>query len=195
MKNTIYIILALLLLQFVSAQNINRTYQSHKEEGGTFQVVVNDGRYVFQFYSESIIETTFIPEGETPNKTSHAVVLKPETVETNYSYVGNEITYGTSALAVTITTEPFKISYTYKDNPVISEKAGYVKNDSLETIQFNLTKDEVLYGGGARALGMNRRGNRLQLYNRAHYGYETRSELMNFTLPIVMSSNSIYGSF
>ena len=36
---------------------------------------------------------------------------------------------------------------------------------------------------------MNRRGNRLQLYNRAHYGYETRSELMNYTMPLVMSSN------
>ena len=35
---------------------------------------------------------------------------------------------------------------------------------------------------------MNRRGNRLQLYNRAQYGYETRAELMNFTMPIVMSS-------
>ena len=37
-------------------------------------------------------------------------------------------------------------------------------------------------------LGMNRRGNRLQLYNRAHYGYETHSELMNFTMPLVLSS-------
>jgi alpha-glucosidase (family GH31 glycosyl hydrolase) len=35
---------------------------------------------------------------------------------------------------------------------------------------------------------MNRRGNRLELYNRAHYGYEERSELMNYTLPIIFSS-------
>ena len=35
---------------------------------------------------------------------------------------------------------------------------------------------------------MNRRGNRLQLYNRAHYGYETKAELMNFCIPLVMSS-------
>ncbi len=47
------------------------------------------------------------------------------------------------------------------------------KQDDFETIRFNLTKDEVLYGAGARALGMNRRGNRLALYNRAHYGYES----------------------
>jgi alpha-glucosidase (family GH31 glycosyl hydrolase) len=35
---------------------------------------------------------------------------------------------------------------------------------------------------------MNRRGYRLPLFNRAHYGYETHSELMNYTLPIVLSS-------
>jgi alpha-glucosidase (family GH31 glycosyl hydrolase) len=52
-----------------------------------------------------------------------------------------------------------------------------------------LNEDEVLYGGGARALGMNRRGNRLELYNKADYGYETYSDLLNFTLPIVLSSN------
>ena len=51
-----------------------------------------------------------------------------------------------------------------------------------------MDKTEALYGGGARAVGMNRRGNRLQLYNRAHYGYETRAELMNFCIPLVMSS-------
>ena len=37
-------------------------------------------------------------------------------------------------------------------------------------------------------LGMNRRGNKLALYNRADYGYETHSKLMNFTIPVVLSS-------
>ena len=36
---------------------------------------------------------------------------------------------------------------------------------------------------------MNRRGNRLELYNKAHYGYETHSKLMNFTMPVVVSSD------
>jgi alpha-glucosidase (family GH31 glycosyl hydrolase) len=69
-----------------------------------------------------------------------------------------------------------------------SEKIGYAKIDKGEAIEFNLTPNEIVYGGGARALGMNRRGNRLTLYNKAHYGYENKSELMNYTLPIVFSS-------
>lgn len=202
MKTLVYILISLISIQFVCAQNTNRNYVSHKEEDGKFEVVVSDGVYSFQFYSDDIVETTFVPAGDTQKNKSHAVVLQPEMVKTTYAYVGNDISYGTSSLSVQITTEPFKITYLYNGNELISEKRGYFKNahqpmelvkgniiaDSTEKIEFNLTKDEVLYGGGARALGMNRRGYRLPLFNRAHYGYETQSELMNYTLPIVISS-------
>ena len=36
---------------------------------------------------------------------------------------------------------------------------------------------------------MDRRGHSFPLYNRAHYGYTTQSEQMNFSIPAVMSSN------
>ncbi|WP_299338900.1 TIM-barrel domain-containing protein [uncultured Psychroserpens sp.] len=203
MKNLTYVLFIILSIQWSVAQNDSRKYQSHNEGNGIFSVITNDGTYTFQFYSEAIIETTFIPNDDKVNPKSHAVVMSPEKVKTTYAYVGNTITYGTSGISVSITTNPFQISYTYKDQPVISEKRGYYKSnhepmdlvkgnivaDQTEKIEFNITKQEILYGGGARALGMNRRGNRLPLFNRAHYGYETRSELMNYTLPIVMSSN------
>ena len=184
------------------SQNPERVYQSHSEENGIFSVTTNDGKYLFTFYSTEILETTFIPNGEETNANSHAVILQPNKVETNYNYVGNDITYGTEGLSVIVTTEPFKISYTYNDDSLISEKRGYYKSphesmelvkdhiiaDASEKIEFNLTEEEVLYGGGSRALGMNRRGHRLPLYNRAQYGYQSYSELLNFTLPIVLSS-------
>src|SRR5690606_14968231 len=94
------------------------------------------------------------------------------------------IKYKTKGLEVVISKNPFQISYFYKGKSLLSEKIGYQKSQDKESIDFNLTPSEALYGGGARVLGMNRRGNRLELYNRAHYGYETRSELMNFTMPI-----------
>ena len=36
---------------------------------------------------------------------------------------------------------------------------------------------------------MNRRGNKLELYNKANYGYETFVDLMNYTMPLVVSSD------
>ncbi|WP_338356508.1 TIM-barrel domain-containing protein [Yeosuana marina] len=170
------------------SQNTHRLFKEATEKGNHLEIKVSDGTYRIEFYNPQIIETSFIPKGETFNPKSHAVVLKPKMVKTELTDTNNYVVYKTEGISLSIQKQPFQIAYSYKGKPIVSEKAGYVKNDSLETIQFNLTKDEVLYGGGARALGMNRRGYRLELYNRAHYGYETHSELMNFTLPIVMSS-------
>lgn len=164
-------------------------FKSVEDKSTHLEVVVNDGVYHIKPYSSEIIETTFIPNGETVNSQSHTVILSPEGTKTQLKTSETNITYSTKDISISIQKQPFQISYFYNNNLIISEKNGFQVDDKGFKLQFNITNDEVLYGGGARALGMNRRGNRLQLYNRAHYGYETRSELMNFTLPIVLSSN------
>ncbi len=205
MKHLKLFLFFLLLTALSFGQNPNRIFKSIAEKDNTIEIEVSDGRYIIQFFNTQIIETSFIPLGEKYTYKSHAIVTY--TNEKEYLFTAHKLIttqnkiikslvdkdgfalIKTDGIQVNIQKEPFQISYSYKGEPIISEKGGYIKNDSLETIQFNLKEDEVLYGGGARALGMNRRGNRLQLYNKAHYGYETRSELMNFTLPIILSSN------
>ncbi len=167
-----------------------REFISAKTNNNTLSVSVSDGNYAIKFYTPQIAETTFIPLGETQNEKSHAVILSDTYSATQYLETDKKITFKTTDLSIEITKKPFHISYWYNGKEVTSEKNGYQKTNDFETIQFNLNDTEVLYGAGARALGMNRRGNRLQLYNKAHYGYETRSELMNYTLPIVISSEA-----
>jgi oligosaccharide 4-alpha-D-glucosyltransferase len=183
--------ISLLCWQFSGAQNADRTFESvfYNDISSFITIRVSDGMYTIQVYNDEIIETTFIPNGEIENNDSHAVVMESVFTKTDFKENTKKITFTTDGISVDIQKSPFQISYSYKGKPIISEKNGYQKVEGGEAIDFNLTKDEILMGGGARALGMNRRGNRLRLYNRAHYGYETRSELMNFTLPIVMSSN------
>ena len=152
-------------------------------------VKVTDGKYVVRFYSNTVVETNFIPLGQSFIDSSSAVIQQPKKVKVEAILTNKMSEFTTDGIAVHIQNEPFKISYTYKGQPITSEKKGYHKTEYGEAISLNLTEDEVLYGGGARALGMNRRGYRLQLYNKAHYGYEDRSLLMNYTLPIVVSSN------
>ncbi len=173
----------------VYAQNSNRIFkEASVQTGDVLNVVVNDGIYIIRFYSNQIIETTFIPKNESYKAASHAVVAKPKNVDINLNDSGDKVTFKTKKAKIEVVKSPFQIKYYYKDQLITSEKKGYYKKDKNDAIELNLTSDEVLYGGGARALGMNRRGNRLQLYNRAHYGYETRSELMNYTMPLVVSS-------
>jgi alpha-glucosidase (family GH31 glycosyl hydrolase) len=194
--------LLLLISSFGFAQNVNRKYLSHQFNENVLEIKTSDGTYLIQSYTDKIIETSFMPNGEKFNSDSHAVVLKPNQNSLQFKESTDYLEIKTNALEVQITKSPFKISYYKKGELLLSEKLGYIKRkheplervkgnivyDSTEVLQFNINSTEKLYGGGARVLGMNRRGNRLALYNRADYGYETRSELMNFTIPIVISS-------
>jgi oligosaccharide 4-alpha-D-glucosyltransferase len=189
MKNYLLLFLFLLLSFNSLAQNSDRVFKSASiQNEGILNIEVIDGRYRIQFYNSKIVETSFIPKGEDFKKNSHAVVLKSNFLGTELNESSSFVNFSSKGIKVKVQKAPFKISYFYNEKEVTSEKTGYSKDTVHEKIQLNLTSDEVLYGTGARALGMNRRGNRLKLYNRAHYGYETHSELMNFTMPIVISS-------
>ncbi|HQZ23837.1 MAG TPA: glycoside hydrolase family 31 protein [Flavobacterium sp.] len=184
------------------AQNANRKFESFKEINNTLEINTSGGKYIIKAYSEKIIETSFIPKGKTYNPTSEAVVLAPKKGISKIIKTPSAISLYTKGIVVTVQKSPFQISYFNQQKLILSEKNGYfkqkhiplenvkgnIKADSTEVIQFNISSDEVLYGGGARALGMNRRGNKLALYNRADYGYETYSKLMNFCIPVVLSS-------
>lgn len=168
-------------------QSQNRTFESAQFSNKILIVNVNDGYYRFVVFSDEIIECSFIPLGETYINKSHALTNTiPQ--EAIYTEKNNTIELETRGVILRISKVPFKIRYYYKGDLLIEEGKGYVKDSIHETLNFNISSEESLYGGGARALGMNRRGYKLELYNKAHYGYETHSELMNFTMPLVLSS-------
>lgn len=173
----------------IFSQNHQRKYENFRVNNNQLEVKTSDGSYRIKPYNENIFETTFIPKGENFLATSHAVSMEKQPIKTTILESDNQILFSSKGISVIINKVPFKISYQYKGKELISEKLGYIPSTNSFSIDFNLTNDEVLYGGGARVLGMNRRGNKLKLYNQAHYGYETKSELMNYTMPLVLSSN------
>jgi len=186
-----FVALSIFLLNTIGSlngQNVERTLIKLQKFESHIELQVNDGKYIIKPYNDKIIETSFIPLGESFNSYSHALVLLPADLETEIVESDGLTKYITPGIKVLITHNPFKISYLYKEKEIISEKFGYQKTSDFEVLSFELDQKEKLFGGGARVLGMNRRGNRLQLYNRAHYGYTTHSELMNFTMPVVVSS-------
>lgn len=182
-----FLLLFIVSLQLIASTGI-RSYRSISLKEDKIEVVVSDGRYLISPLSSSIFHTVFYPEGKTLKNFSFATDLKPIKVEFNITEEGNNVSIKTSGINIRIIKSPFSLSYYNGDKLLLSENLGYVATDTLQLLNFSIDKEEVLYGGGARVLGMNRRGNRLMIYNRAHYGYETRSELMNYTLPLFLSS-------
>ncbi len=188
-KKTLFItILSLIVASSLFAQSTTRKFKGFKDFKNQLEVYTNDGKYIIKAYNDRIIETSFIPEGEIFNAFSYAVVMKPVETKTQITENNQSLLFKTDGISVKIEKSPFKISYYFNNKLLISENKGYIKNDKYEILNFSLDKDEALFGGGARVLGMNRRGNRLELYNRAHYGYTTESSLMNYSIPMVLSS-------
>ncbi len=183
----LFLFTATLFILAATAQT--RQYISHTTSGSTLTINVSDGRYAIEFYSEGVVQTTFFPTGKPdPERGSHAVVASPQNPAMQTHQKDNIFEYGTSGIAVQIEKSPFKLRYYYKNKLLLSEKNGYTAKDSAFVTTFQLDPNEALYGGGSRVLGMNRRGHRLELYNRAHYGYETHAPLMNFCMPMALSS-------
>lgn len=181
------------------AQNPQRQLLQVKHSPSHVSITTNDGQYQITPYSTEVFETRFIPKGEVLtsfDQQSHAVVGKPQKVKMQFQENAQQIDYVSSGISVRIQKVPFQISYFYQGKLLTSENFGYEKIDTAEKnkerLSFNLDAQEALYGAGARALGMNRRGHRLPLYNKAHYGYEEQSSQMNFAIPLVYSSK-MYG--
>lgn len=165
-----------------------RTFKSfEKLENNNVKIQVCDGDYQIKFISDRVVETAFLPSGENSQSSSHIVDDKSG-ISFRVTESEQDIWLKSFSLWIKIQKSPFNISYHKRDDYLFAEAKGYHKPDSLHQINLKISSDEVLYGGGARVLGMNRRGNKLPLFNKAHYGYETKSEQMNFCLPIFLSS-------
>jgi oligosaccharide 4-alpha-D-glucosyltransferase len=62
------------------------------------------------------------------------------------------------------------------------------KDPPVQVFSFKMPDEGILMGGGSRVLGMDRRGQRLELYNKPSYGYGTEAALMYYSLPMLVSS-------
>ncbi len=193
------LILSFLLISFYAVGE--RNYIKHEiKDDGQIAVYVSDGVYEISYLNIKTIRISFDNQ-EKPD--SDKVMYAIQKTQTNQAIIvsdsENEIIIDNKALHLTnwtapklrvkITKQPFVIEYIRENETVLTELNASTKANSNVELRFGITKDEILYGGGARVLGMNRRGNKLELYNRAHYGYTTRSELMNYSMPMVVSSN------
>lgn len=184
-----------LLFSFLGFAQVE-SLQSYSLNDGMVSIKTNHGTYSIHYYANCALETSFLGEDEAPAKPSHAIVAKPIAQEIRVTrdvnnHAGNphfQLTKSEgNSISFSLDSIPFKIHYYFKNEPIVHHERLNNLEQGYE-LTLGISENEILYGGGARALGMNRRGNKLELYNRAHYGYETHAPLMNFCIPMYLSS-------
>lgn len=136
--------------------------------------------------SEAALETLYVAENEFP---SFAIAPKLNTTIVNPALTESEyaITYKVNDISLVFNKLALTMSYFYQDK-LLTRHHVEAQTTAEVKFKFDLVENEVLMGAGERVLGMDRRGHKLPLYNRAHYGYTTYSEQMNYSLPAVMSN-------
>ncbi len=189
-KLRVIFILSFFILGFFSSCNCNSDGRYVKDFFKTRTGIIlktNDADIHLNVLTENAIEVNFLPEGY-QKFPSYALDSQNQNVAFTVDDNSMQIELATHNLKVEIHKCPLSISYFYKDSLLFNEEKGLVFNDSINGFRMNLRPHEKLMGGGERVLGMDRRGNRLRLYNKASYGYETYAELMYYSLPVVISS-------
>jgi len=180
-------------------------YLNHKLAGDSVVITTDSVEVTLSAYGEGAIAVHYQNlEEKLPASQLPSFAIKENTHNGKFVIKDdkNQLTLTLNKLSAVINKTPFTISYYQKnkhnrDTLLIAEQQGFfsdtvvedTKKLAVQGFRFHLNDTEKLLGGGERVLGMDRRGHSFPLYNRAHYGYTTQSEQMNFSIPAVMSSN------
>ncbi|WP_193162002.1 glycoside hydrolase family 31 protein [Microbulbifer hainanensis] len=167
-----------------------RVYRGHQISDHSLTVSTSDGSVTLTPLNSASMEVHYQRDG-LKQLPSFAIAPHSE-VKVPAATLKEEkgrLIYRTDGLSAVIHKSPFSIDYLHNGKPLVSEELGFFAKETLRGFRFDLSPDEKLLGGGERVLGMDRRGQRFPLYNKAHYGYTTESSQMYFSLPAVLSSN------
>ncbi|MBN8430407.1 DUF5110 domain-containing protein [Microbulbifer salipaludis] len=165
-----------------------RSYQSHQLLDDKLVIETSDSQVTLTPLNSSALEVHYQREGVKQLPSFARAQLEAD-VQAQLSVSADTLRYALGDLTAVIHKSPFTIEYLRNGETLLAEEHGFFANQTLRGFRFALQDQEKLIGGGQRVLGMDRRGQRLPLYNKAHYGYSTESEQMYFGLPAVMSSN------
>ena len=166
-----FLICGLLLTNVISAQNESKVPSKNTE--------TQKGIFRQEYYNRDIRKFIYEPSGYQKNdKITNAVVEKPISIETKGTY----ILKGHAALLYA------QGSDKHISISVLPDTNGF------RGFRINLEEGEKIYGGGERALPLNRRGYRFNLYNNPWYGYSEGADNLNFSVPFFTSSKG-YGLF
>lgn len=132
-------------------------------------------KWTVQQYDHGIVKITYTPENYPKNENiSDAVILIP--VKTENSLYFSDSTHLVLG------------AYHSMKELILSG----VDIENRKGIVINLSPGEKIYGGGSRALPINRRGHSFDLDNRPWYGYSEGADNLNFSVPFFISSQG-YG--
>ena len=163
-------------------------YRSHRIDANSLTVVSDIGALHVTAVDDSALEIHYVEDG-IKQLPSFAIADRPVDIVPLVDESEQTLTFAIDGITAVIRKSPVRIDFHRDGKPLVAEEHGYFAHETVRGFRFALDSDEKILGGGQRVMGMDRRGRRMPLYNKAHYGYTTASEQMYFSLPAIMSSD------
>jgi oligosaccharide 4-alpha-D-glucosyltransferase len=166
--------------------------QSESQQVPSFELALpKGGTYTFQAFDENVIQVRFA------NDSIDSDLLYAPKEDGNiplmYSESEELIELSTGSVRIEIEKEGYQIRYFDGSETLkLTDRGGLQLANDSTYFNFALTETEAIYGTGFRALPLNRRGEKLLIYNRPQYGYGWGEKNLNYTIPHWTSSNN-YG--
>lgn len=158
---------------------------------GFAQQRVTPGNWTFQVCAGKVLQLRFSPADYTRNENITGAVL-PGIQRTGIKKI--EIHSATAKLKRRIVRlEDYKIVVTGDSICITHSGKQYELRyqafaDGNKGYRIYLADDEKIFGGGERALPLNRRGYKFPLYNNPWYGYGEGADALNYSVPFITSS-------
>ena len=163
-------------------------YQSHTLDGQSLLILSDLGHLRITPVDDAAFEVHYREEGVKQLPSFAIADGEPPEIVSAVSETDSTIAFMIDGLTVLVQKSPVSVSFLKDGKILIAEEHGYFAYDTVRGFRFKLQDGEKILGGGQRVLGMDRRGKRMPLYNKASYGYESETDQMYYGLPAVMSS-------
>ncbi len=145
--------------------------------------VTSEGVWEFGSPLDGVVRIQFSPHGyEREEMISDAVVLSDRPLEARWIFATDSV-LALHRESIHVARRRARLNG-HQEAPL----PAYFYNDAYRGFRFDLTASEQVWGGGGRAIPMNRRGYRLELCNQPHYGYAEGAVNLNFSVPLFFST-------
>ena len=164
-------------------------YQSHSLDGQSLVVVSDRGELRISPVDDAAFEVHYQEKGVKQLPSFAIDPVRRAEVLSAVSESDATLAFMIDGLTAIVEKSPVTVGFLKDGQPLVAEEHGYFAYDTVRGFRFKLDENEKILGGGQRVMGMDRRGKRMPLYNKASYGYETEADQMYFSVPAVMSSD------
>ncbi|NND43801.1 MAG: glycosyl hydrolase, partial [Xanthomonadales bacterium] len=154
------------LFAFSNAEAEFGNFREFRVDGRDLTIATTRGQLRLTAHASGALEVHYLESG-VAQLPSFAIADETPGADIQVSDSADTLMASAGALTAIISKRPVSIRWTHRGEDLIKEETGYFAFDSVRGFRFGLAPGEKLLGGGQRVLGMDRRGHRLPLYNKA----------------------------